>query len=69
MLDLLETNIVFRLTTGRSFAWNELGLAILVIIPFAVITELVIDHPKFWVRVLHLREVKEAEKAVEKAIT
>lgn len=49
-MDLVENAIVMRVTTGESMALTEMGLAMLVIIPFAVLTELVIDHPRFWHR-------------------
>jgi hypothetical protein len=55
LLDLLETATVFRVTAGRSLVLKEIGLAILVIIPFAIITEIIIDHPRFWHRLLHLK--------------
>ncbi len=49
-MDLVENAIVMRVTTGESMAFAEMGVAMLVIIPFAVLTELVIDHPRFWHR-------------------
>ena len=50
MLDLIENAIVFKAASGRALAFEEMGTAILVIIPFAILTELVIDHPRFWHR-------------------
>ncbi len=55
LLDLVENAIVMRVTTGESMALTEMGVAMLVIIPFAVLTELVIDHPRFWHRLFRRR--------------
>ncbi len=51
LLDLIENTIVFRAAAGRALEWKEIGTAVLVIIPFAILTELVIDHPRFWHRI------------------
>lgn len=59
LLDLAENMVVFKVSAGRSLALEEVGVAILVIVPFAVISELIIDHPRFWHKVLHLKEIKE----------
>ena len=50
LLDLVENIVVFKTASGRTMAIEEIGVAILVIIPFAVLTELIIDHPRFWHR-------------------
>ena len=50
LLDLVETATVFRVTTGRGLIAEEIGLAVLIIVPFAIVTELIIDHPRFWHR-------------------
>lgn len=55
LLDLVENAIVMRVTTGESMALTEMGVAMLVIIPFAIVTELVIDHPRFWHRLFRRR--------------
>lgn len=55
LLDLIENAVVFKAASGRALALNEVGVAILVIIPFAVLTELVIDHPRFWHRLFRRR--------------
>lgn len=55
LLDLVETATVFRVTAGRSLVWEEVGLAVLVIVPFAVVTEIIIDHPRFWHRLFRMK--------------
>ncbi len=55
LLDLAENFIIVRAATGRSLVLKEIGVALLVIIPFAIVTELVIDHPRFWHRLFRLK--------------
>lgn len=55
LLDLVENLVVVRTATGRLLAWEEIGVAVLVVIPFAVLSELIIDHPRFWHRLFRRR--------------
>jgi hypothetical protein len=55
ILDLVENFVIVRAATGRTLVLAELGVAVLIIIPFAIITELVIDHPRFWHRLFRLK--------------
>lgn len=48
IVDLIENIVTLKLTTGEAITWNIVGIALIVIIPFAILTELVIDHPLFW---------------------
>ena len=50
LLDLVENMIVFKVSAGRTLELAEVGVAVLVIIPFAVVSEFIIDHPRFWHR-------------------
>jgi hypothetical protein len=50
LFDLVENAVVFKAAAGRTLVWDELGIAVLVVIPFAVLSELIIDHPRFWHR-------------------
>jgi hypothetical protein len=59
LLDLVENLIVFKTAAGRTLQLEEIGIAILVIIPFAILSELIIDHPRFWHRLLRLKEINE----------
>jgi hypothetical protein len=47
-LDLLENIISIKLTTGAAITKEVFITALLVVIPFAIVTEIIIDHPKFW---------------------
>jgi hypothetical protein len=50
LFDLVENIVVFKASTGRTLVWEEIGVAALIVIPFAVLSELIIDHPRFWHR-------------------
>lgn len=43
-----EDLIAVLLATGEPFTWKILGVVFLVALPFAYISEYVVDHPKFW---------------------
>ncbi len=50
LIDLVENMVTVKFATHEPITWQVVGVAFLVVIPFAIITELVIDHPKFWER-------------------
>lgn len=56
VLDLTENIISIKLATDAELNYQVFLIAFLVVIPFAVLTELVIDHPEFWNRVLRLKK-------------
>jgi hypothetical protein len=56
ILDLIENIISIKLTTDAELSPKIFLVALVVVIPFAIITELVIDHPEFWNRVLRLKK-------------
>jgi len=43
-----EDLIAVMLATDASFSWHILWIVFLVALPFAFISEIVVDHPKFW---------------------
>lgn len=55
LVDLVENAVVLKVTTGQLLTLEQIGVAILVIIPFAILTEVVIDHPRFWHRLFRRR--------------
>ncbi|PIQ66495.1 MAG: hypothetical protein COV96_01185 [Candidatus Zambryskibacteria bacterium CG11_big_fil_rev_8_21_14_0_20_42_18] len=34
----------------QPFGWRIVALALIFVIPFAIIEELIVDHPKFWLK-------------------
>ncbi|MDP2648201.1 MAG: hypothetical protein Q8P35_03110 [Candidatus Yanofskybacteria bacterium] len=51
VLDLAENLIVIKAATDAPLTFDVVKVAFMVVIPFAIITELIIDHPNFWHRV------------------
>lgn len=47
-MGITEDMIAVLLATGESFSWHILWIVVIVAIPFAFISEIVVDHPKFW---------------------
>ena len=56
ILDLIENIISIKLTTQAALNVRIFLVTLVVVIPFAVLTELVIDHPNFWNKVLRLKK-------------
>lgn len=55
ILDLVENIISIKLTTNTEITFEVFWVALMVVVPFAIITELIIDHPNFWHKVLSLK--------------
>ncbi|MCC6934760.1 MAG: hypothetical protein IT406_03695 [Candidatus Yanofskybacteria bacterium] len=55
LLDLVENLVVFKVAAGRTLVLEEMLVAVAVIVPFAAVTELVIDHPRFWHRLFRMK--------------
>ena len=49
---IVEDLLAIKLSTGASLSWNTVLIAFLVALPFAVFSELVVDHPKFKKKIL-----------------
>lgn len=56
ILDLTESIISIKLATEASLNLKVFLITLIVVIPFAIVTELVIDHPEFWNKVLRLKK-------------
>lgn len=56
ILDLAENIISIKLTTGAEISLEVFWIALMVVVPFAIITEIIIDHPSFWHKVLRLKK-------------
>lgn len=50
VIDLVENIITIKVASNEVITWNTVLIALMVVIPFAIITELIIDHPTFWHR-------------------
>ncbi len=56
LLDLTENIISIKLTTQAELTLPVFVVALIVVIPFAIITEIIIDHPNFWHKVLRIKQ-------------
>ena len=53
---VVEDLIAIRLASGAETFWDTVAVAFWVAVPFAVFSELVVDHPNFWKRIFRLKE-------------
>ncbi len=51
IIDTAENILSIKLSTGARITKEVFLSAFLVVIPFSIITELIIDHPNFWPKV------------------
>ena len=58
-MGVVEDLLAVWLTTGEPITWSVFGIVIAVALPFAFLSEYVVDHPKFWQATigLHLKKV------------
>jgi len=63
-MGVVEDLIAIKSATGVEIDFGVFWIAFLVAFPFAILSELVVDHPNFWKKTLRfLRiEIKEVEK-------
>lgn len=66
VMGVVEDLIAVTLATDSKFSWHILLVVFLVALPFAFISEIVVDHPKFWSKIF--REVESEVVKVEKEI-
>lgn len=62
VMGVVEDLIAVILATDSKFSWSIVWVVFLVALPFAFISEIVVDHPKFWSKIF-----REAESEVAKA--
>lgn len=48
IMGVAEDLIAVSLSTGESISWRVIAIVVMVAIPFAFISEVVVDHPLFW---------------------
>ena len=51
LIGTLEDVIAVYFATGESIDWGVIWVVFLVALPFAFISEIVVDHPRFWERI------------------
>lgn len=56
LLDFIENILTVKFGTDAELDADLFLIALVVVIPFAILTELVIDHPRFWSKILRLKD-------------
>jgi hypothetical protein len=47
-MGVTEDLLAVWLATGEPITWHVLGIVFAIALPFAFVSEYVVDHPKFW---------------------
>ncbi len=47
-----EDLLAIKITTGASINAKMVWITLLIAFPFAIFTELIVDHPKFWKKLI-----------------
>lgn len=55
LMGVTEDLLAVWLTTGEPITWSVLGIVVAVAVPFAFLSEYVVDHPKFWQATIGLK--------------
>ncbi len=61
LFGIVEDVLAITLATGGHFEWKYIWIAAIVALPFAVISELIVDHPDFWKNKLPTRWFRKEE--------
>jgi len=51
-----EDFIAIKFAAGATSTWETLKVAFWVALPFAIFSELVVDHPSFWRKLFRLKD-------------
>lgn len=60
VMGVSEDLLAVWLSTGEPITWSVLWIVIAVALPFAFLSEFVVDHPDFWKKVIGLRLKQDA---------
>lgn len=55
-MGLAEDLIAIRLATDTVINGNVIWIVLMVAVPFAFISEIVVDHPRFWERIFKIKD-------------
>ncbi|MBI4034183.1 MAG: hypothetical protein HY378_01385 [Candidatus Brennerbacteria bacterium] len=62
IMGVAEDILAVSLSTGERITFKVIWIVFLVALPFAIISEYVVDHPRFWKTILRLKDENEVEK-------
>ena len=54
-MGISEDLLAVWLTTGEPITWSVFGIVFAIALPFAFLSEFVVDHPNFWKKAIGLR--------------
>jgi hypothetical protein len=49
-MGITEDLLAVWISTGEPITWSVFGIVVAIALPFAFLSEYVVDHPKFWKR-------------------
>jgi len=58
VMGITEDLLAVWLSTGEPITLEVLGIVILIALPFAFVSEYVVDHPKFWKNAFGLKRLR-----------
>jgi hypothetical protein len=62
VMGVVEDLIALYFATGETITLHVFWVVFLVALPFAFISEYIVDHPKFWKSIFRLKKGQEFEK-------
>jgi len=62
VMGISEDILAVWFSTGEPITLRVVGIVFLVALPFAIISEYVVDHPKFWKTIFRLKDENGVEK-------
>jgi len=65
MVGMLEDVLAVKFATGERITFGVLIIIFFVALPFAFISEYLVDHPRFWKTMFHVKEHDEESKKTE----
>ena len=69
-VNTLDNIVAVKYGAGAPLNWQILGKIFLFVVPFAILSELIVDHPDFWKKVMKFLkiEIRQAEKKINKTL-
>jgi len=61
IMGTFEDTLAVYFVTGEQITFDTVWIVFLVALPFAFLSEYVVDHPKFWQKVLRLKDENHSE--------
>ena len=59
---LVEDLVIIKATTGAPITLEMIGIIFLIALPFAVFTEIIVDHPNFWKKLIPFNDGDEEKQ-------